>query len=68
MVPVKKRSQIDYNPEKLGSNMPSESVLNPKHNYLMPCALNHINTKLLLEPKVKEYLSLYKLMRIILNY
>ena len=52
MVPVRKRGQIEYNFDKLGINAPSERVLGPKYNYTMPCALNHINRKLLLEPKV----------------
>jgi hypothetical protein len=52
MVPVRKRNQIDYNLEKLNVNGPSDLVLKPKYNYFMPFALNHINRKLLLEPKV----------------
>ncbi len=52
MVPVKKRRQIDYNTQKLGVNLPSSHVLSQKNNYKIPCALNHINRKLLLEPKV----------------
>lgn len=52
MVPVKKRTQIDYNYEKLGNNLPSDQVLRQKYSYVIPCALNHINRKLLLEPKV----------------
>ena len=55
MVPVKKRTQIDYNLEKLGTNLPSDQVLRQKYNYAIPCALNHINRKLLLEPKVKPF-------------
>ncbi len=58
MVPVKKRKQIEYNPQKLGINLPSANVLNQKYNYVMPCALNHINRKLLLEPKVNFTLNL----------
>ncbi len=54
MVPVRKRKQIDYNTKKLGVNLPSDQVLKQKYNYQMPCALNHINRKLLLEPKVKK--------------
>ena len=53
MVPIKKRVQIDYNVEKLGTNLPSDQVLRQKYNYAIPCALNHINRKLLLEQKVK---------------
>ncbi len=52
MVPVRRRQQIDYNFEKLKVNAPSERVLAPKHNYAIACALNHINRKLLLEPKI----------------
>jgi hypothetical protein len=52
MVPVHRRTQIEYNARKLGVNMPSEQVLKPMFNYFLPCALNHINRKLLLEPKV----------------
>lgn len=52
MVPVQKRRQIQYNHEKLGINAPSNQVLNAKYNYQLPCALNHINKKLVLEPKV----------------
>lgn len=52
MVPVRRRNQIEYNFSKLGVNAPSEQVLKQRHNYSMPCALNHINRKLLLEPKV----------------
>lgn len=53
MVPVTRRKQIEYNFDKLGVNAPSDLVLKPRNNYLMPCALNMINRKLLLEPKVK---------------
>lgn len=52
MVPVKHRQQIDYNFEKLGVNAPSTQVLEARYNYPYPFALNHINRKLLLEPKV----------------
>jgi hypothetical protein len=52
MVPVRRRNQIEYNFEKLGINAPSDQTLKPKYNYHMPCALNHINRKLLFEPKV----------------
>lgn len=52
MVPVRKRKQIDYNVKKLGINLPSDQVLKQRYNYQMPSALNHINRKLLLEPKI----------------
>ncbi|CAF0802788.1 unnamed protein product [Brachionus calyciflorus] len=52
MVPVPRRKQIDYNFSKLGVNAPSDLVLKSRHNYSMPCALNMINRKLLLEPKL----------------
>ena len=52
MVPVRRRNIIQYNHQKLGVNAPSSQVLNQRFNYVMPCALNHINRKLLLEPKV----------------
>jgi hypothetical protein len=52
MVPVRRRNLIQYNHQKLGVNAPSNQVLNQRFNYVMPCALNHINRKLLLEPKV----------------
>lgn len=54
MVPVARRKQIEYNFDKLGVNAPSDMVLKPRNNYLIPCALNMINRKLLLEPKVKK--------------
>lgn len=53
MIPIKKRCQVEYNVEKLGINLPSDQVLKYKYNYIIPCALNHINRKLLMEPKVK---------------
>lgn len=52
MVPVKKRSQISYDEQKLGQNMPSTHVTSHRYNFGVPCALNHINRKLLLEPKI----------------
>lgn len=52
MVPVRRRAQIEYNVMKLGVNLPSDQVLKPRFNYLIPSSLNHINRKLLLEPKV----------------
>lgn len=52
MVPVRRRAQIDYNLDKLKINAPSDRVLKPKNNYQMPSSLNHINRKLLFEPKV----------------
>lgn len=48
MVPVRARRQIEYPVDNLGENVPSERVLNSKEAY----ALNHINRKLTLEPKV----------------
>lgn len=58
MVPIRKRNQIEYNYQKLGVNLPSDLVLRQKYNYMIPCALNHINRKLLLEPKVFLLLKL----------
>ncbi len=52
MVPVRKRKQIQYNFEKLSINAPPDEVLKQKLFYSLPCALNHINRKLLLEPKI----------------
>ena len=49
MVPVRARRQITYPIEKLGGNAPSERVLKNEECY----ALNHINRKLTLEPKVR---------------
>lgn len=60
MVPVRRRNQIEYNFEKLGVNAPSEQVIKQRFNYSMPCALNHINRKLLLEPKVYLRITLFK--------
>lgn len=54
MVPVRHRSLIEYKSDKLGINAPSDQVLKQRFNYVMPCALNHINRKLLLEPKVPQ--------------
>ena len=48
MVPVRARRQIDYPADVLGENMPSERVLKEQEQY----ALNHVNRKLVLEPKV----------------
>jgi hypothetical protein len=53
MVPVRARRLIEYEKEKLGMNAPSEQTLKSKYNYMTPCALNHINRKLILEPKVR---------------
>ena len=54
MVPVRHRTQIEYNQDKLGVNAIAESVREQKYNYVSPCALYHINRKLLLEPKVSH--------------
>ncbi|KAK3611320.1 hypothetical protein CHS0354_029969 [Potamilus streckersoni] len=48
MVPVRHRRQIVYPLDKLRHNSPSDRVL----NQVDPYALNHINRKLTLEPKV----------------
>ena len=48
MVPVRARRQIAYPLDTLGGNSPSSRVLQQQEQY----ALNHINRKLTLEPKV----------------
>ena len=48
MVPVRARRQIEYPSKLSGENAPSERVLAKEETY----ALNHINRKLTLEPKV----------------
>lgn len=48
MVPVRARRQIVYPVEQLGINAPSDRILAQREPY----ALNHINRKLVMEPKV----------------
>ncbi|KAK3713004.1 hypothetical protein QZH41_014115 [Actinostola sp. cb2023] len=48
LVPIKARRQIMYPVKKLGINAPSDRVLQE----MEPFALNHLNRKLTLEPKV----------------
>ena len=48
MVPVRARRQIVYPLEILGTNAPSTRVLKQQEEY----ALNHLNRKLTMEPKV----------------
>ncbi|BFZ07341.1 hypothetical protein BsWGS_10380 [Bradybaena similaris] len=48
LVPVRDRRQIDYSVKELGINAPSDRILKT----CFPYALNHINKKLVLEPKV----------------
>lgn len=57
MVPVRARRQINYPADVLGENMPSERVLKEQEHY----ALNHINRKLVLEPKVSTQSQLFYL-------
>ena len=49
LVPVRARRQISYPLDKLGENAPAKRVLEKQELY----ALNHINWKLALEPKVR---------------
>ena len=48
MVTVKPRRQIIYPVDRLGANAPSERILRAQEQF----ALNHVNRKLVLEPKV----------------
>ena len=48
MVAVKPRRQIVYPVDKLGANAPSDRILQVQEQF----ALNHVNRKLVLEPKV----------------
>ena len=50
MVPVRARRQIVYPLERLGENAPGMRVLKQQQPY----ALNHLNRKLTLEPKVSS--------------
>ncbi len=54
MVPVRHRIQIEYDHAKLGVNAIADRVREQKYSYVSPCALYHINRKLLLEPKVSR--------------
>ena len=51
MVPVRARRQIVYPINALGENAPATRVLQEQEAY----ALNHLNRKLTLEPKVRRY-------------
>lgn len=53
MVAVKPRRQIVYPIDILGANAPSDRILQVKQQF----ALNHVNRKLVLEPKVKLLVS-----------
>jgi len=55
MVAVKPRRQIVYPLDTLGANAPSDRILQPKEQF----ALNHVNCKLVLEPKVNVMLHVY---------
>jgi len=64
MVAVKPRRQIVYPVDKLGVNAPSDRILQVKKDQF---ALNHVNYKLVLEPKVISSLrELYVICRCLL--
>ena len=64
MVAVRHRRQIVYPKEKLGINAPSDRVLTEWEPY----ALNHINRKLTLEPKVSSQLYLVEFLSYMTHY
>jgi len=56
MVAVKPRRQIIYPVDRLGLNGPSDRILQVQEQF----ALNHVNRKLVLEPKVTLVLYILK--------